>query len=168
MAENKQYYYVYKLFNPECSEFYIGSTKNMKHRMGCHKNNCNNENLKCYNYKVYRYIRSNGGFDSWQFEVLEHIRNSINIKELHGVERKYIEELQPTLNVQKPNRTRVQHYQDNKEALLLKQNQYYHNNREAILSRQNQKFECPCGGRYTSSHKAHHFKSKKHRAFEQS
>ena len=153
MAENKQYYYVYKLFNPDCSEFYIGSTKNVKQRMYMHKSSCNNVNDPKHNYKVYQYIRANGGYDSWQYEILEHIHNSINIKELHGVERKYIEQLQPLLNIQKPNRTGAE---------------YHHDNKEVIHIRKNEKHRCPCGGKYTTAHKAIHFKSNKHRAFEQS
>ena len=169
MSESKQYYYVYKLFHPDCSEFYIGSTTNMRLRKNNHKYYCNNENYsKEYNLKVYQYIRSNSGFDSWQFEVLEHIRNSINIKELHGVERKYIEELKPSLNCSIPNRTKAQHYQDNKEVIITKQLQYYHDNRESINIKKKQKHQCPCGGKYTNSTKARHFKTKKHRAFEQS
>ena len=150
MTESKQYYYVYKLFNPDCDGFYIGCTTNMKQRMYKHKTRCNCENAYGHNLKLYRYIRSNNGYDSWQYEILEYIRNSINIKELHGIERKYIEQLRPSLNIQKPNRTRAQWYQDNKEALL---------------SKQNQKFECPCGGRYTLNNKVRHDKSNKHKAF---
>ena len=153
MSESKQYY-VYKLFNPNCSEFYIGSTTNIKNRMKCHKYQCNNQNSpKHYNLKVYQYIRSNGGLYNWQYEILEHIRNSINIKELHGVERKYIEQLKPSLNRYIPNRTDAQYYQDNIEE---------------IRTKQSQKHQCPCGGKYTNTNKSQHFKSKKHRAFEQS
>lgn len=175
MTESKQYYYVYKLFNPDCSDFYIGSTINMKLRMNNHKYHCNNENAIQYNFKVYRYIRSNGGYDKWQFEVLEHIRNSINIKDLHGLERKYIEQLKPSLNIQKPNRTKAQYYQDNKEEITSKRalyyqnnkeafKQYYQNNKEAIRTK-NKKFECPCGGRYQLNNTAQHMNTKKHKAF---
>jgi len=153
MTENKQYYYVYKLFNPDCEGFYIGSTTDMKNRVNCHKKRCNNKNAYGHNIKLYKYIRSNGGYDSWQYEILEHVRNSINTKELHGVERKYIDQLHPSLNIQKPNRTQTEYYQDNIEA---------------IRKKQNEKHRCPCGGKYTTAHKAIHFKSNKHRAFEQS
>jgi len=165
MSESKQYYYVYKLFHPDCPEFYIGSTKNMKDRMYKHKSRCNNEIDPQHNLKVYEYIRSNGGFDSWQFEVLEHIRNSINTKELHDVERKYIEQLKPSLNRSIPNRTMAEYRQDNKEYFINYMPQYYQDNRETIRTRQKQKFECPCGSRYTMSNKARHFKTKKHQSF---
>jgi len=165
MAESKQYYYVYKLFNPDCSEFYIGSTTNIEKRMYMHKFKCNNVHSRGYHYKVYEYIRSNGGYDSWRFEILEHILNSINIKELHGIERKYIEQLKPSLNVQKPNRTKAQWHQDNRESLLSNKAQYYQDNKESINTKQKQKFECACGGKYTTSHKARHMKSNKHKSF---
>ena len=97
-----QNYYVYKLYNSDCSEFYIGSTKDMKHRKRCHKSRCNNPNSPGYNYPLYRYIRSNGGYETWSYEILEHIRNSINVIELRNLERKYIEELQPGLNIEIP------------------------------------------------------------------
>ena len=166
--ESKQYYYVYKLFNRDCPEFYIGSTTNMRLRKNRHKYDCNKENGKHYNLKVYHYIRSNGGYDAWQYEILEHIRNSINTKELHGVERKYIEQLKPTLNAQIPNRTRDEWIQDNKEYCINHRAQYYQNNIATIKAKRNEKFECPCGGRYTLINKTKHIKSKKHRAFEQS
>ena len=163
--ESKQYYYVYKLFNRDCPEFYIGSTTNMRLRKNRHKYDCNKENGKHYNLKVYHYIRSNGGYDAGQYEILEHIRNSINTKELHGVERKYIEQLKPSLNVQKPNRTKAQWHQDNRESLLSNKAQYYQDNKESINTKQKQKFECACGGKYTTSHKARHMKSNKHKSF---
>ena len=154
MTENKQYYYVYKLFNPDCEGFYIGSTVSIMHRKSNHKKDCNNSKCeRTYNLKVYKYIRANGGYDKWQYEILEHVRNSINIKELHNVERKYIEQLKPSLNCVIPNRTRVQRYNDN---------------REAVLYVAKQKHQCICGGKYTNANKSNHFKTKTHRAFEQS
>jgi len=165
MNESKQYYYVYKLFNPDCPEFYIGSTKNMGSRIRCHKSRCNNEYDSNHSFKVYQYIRSNGGFDSWQFEVLEHIRNSINTKELYDVERKYIEQLKPSLNCFIPNRTKGEYYQDNRETIRANQTQYRQDNKELLLSNKKQKHQCPCGGRYTTGSKARHFKTKKHQSF---
>ena len=188
----EQNYFVYKLFNPDYPEFYVGSTKDMKARKRNHKTDCNNPNGPRYNFKVYEYIRSNGGYDSWNYEILEHIRNSINVVELRNVERKYIEELKPSLNIDIPNRTKKEWRQDNKEQILeynkqyrqnnkeqIKENykqyyennrehfkQYYENNRESIAEKRNQKFNCiVCGGKYTKKHKTTHFKSRKHQNF---
>ena len=176
----EQNYYVYKLYNINYPEFYIGSTKNIKARKACHKSNCTYVNNPCYNYPLYRYIRSNGGYETWSYEILEHIRNSINVIELRNLERKYIEELQPGLNIEIPNRTskewrqdnreqiigyKKQYYENNREAINQKQNQYYENNRESINEKVKQKFNCECGGKYTISGKAKHMRTKKHRDF---
>ena len=143
MANN---YYVYKLFNPDCTEFYIGSTKNMKNRKECHKYCCTNENSPKYNLKVYQYIRDHGGYSSWSYEILEHITTSINRYELRDLERKAIEDMKPSLNCEIPNRTKEEYRQDNYLKI-------------------NEKVNCICGGKYTMKHKATHMKTKKHRDF---
>jgi len=147
----EQNYFVYKLFNPDCTEFYIGSTKDMKTRKANHKSRCTNENSPKYNYKLYKYIRSNGGYSCWSYEILEYIRNSINVYELRNVERKYIEQLKPSLNSEIPNRT--------KEEYMV---QYLEDNRELINQKKKKKFNCACGGKYTRGGKARHEKTKKH------
>ena len=147
MADN---YYVYKLYNSDCTEFYIGSTMNMKRRKYEHKHRCNKPNSEHYNYKVYEYIRSNGGYSSWNYEILEHITTSINKYELHDLERKAIEDMKPGLNNNIPNRSK---------------NEYRQVNREAINEKANQKFNCICGGKYTKCKKARHIKSNKHLNF---
>lgn len=146
----EQNYFVYKLYNSDCTEFYIGSTKDMKARKVWHKYACNNENSNRHNLKVYQYIRSNGGYSNWAYEILEHIRNSINVYELRNVERKYIEQLKPSLNCSIPNRTIKQYYEDNKQHFK----QY-----------KTQKFNCICGGKYTMNHKARHEKTRKHQNY---
>ena len=165
----EQNYYVYKLFNPDCTEFYIGSTKDLKERKRQHKKSCNTENTSKYNMNLYQYIRDHGGYNSWSYEILEHIRNSINVYELRNVERKYIEQLKPSLNTQLPNRTKKeydkQYKQNNKELINQKNKQYRENNRELINQKQNEKFDCICGGKYTMSNKIQHFKTRKHQNF---
>jgi hypothetical protein len=162
MTEN---YYVYKLYNNDYPQFYIGSTTDIVGRKRCHKHNCTNENSPKHNYKLYQYIRDHGGYSNWSYEILEYIRNSINIYELRNVERKYIEELKPDLNGNIPNRTDKEYYRDNKEAIKILHKQYRENNKELIKQKKNQKFNCSCGGKYTKTNKAQHFKSNKHRSF---
>jgi len=145
-----QNYYVYKLFNPDCTEFYIGSTNDMKRRKRDHKHNCTNENSRDYNYKVYQYIRSNGGYSSWKYQILEHITTSINKYELHDLERKAIHDMKPSLNVSVPNRSK---------------NEYMEKYREDNKQRINEKNTCTCGGRYTTVNKTRHEKSKKHQNY---
>ena len=51
---------------------YIGSTHDKIEREKNHKSDCNNENQEThYNLKVYIFIRDNGGWDNWIFEVIE-------------------------------------------------------------------------------------------------
>ena len=160
-----QNYFVYKLFNSDCTEFYIGSTKNIKQRKSQHKYSCNNENSKDYHYKVYEYIRSNGGYSNWSYEILEHIRNSINVYELRNLERKYIEQLKSSLNCDIPNRTDKEYHEDHKEHYKQYKKQWYLNNKESINERQSQKVNCDCGGKYTMNHKERHMRTKKHQNF---
>jgi len=176
----EQNYYVYKLYHEDYPEFYIGSTKDLKERKYCHKSRCNNENSPKYNYKVYQYIRDHGGYNSWNYEILEHIRNSINVYELRNVERKYIEQLKPSLNSEIPNRTNKerykqhyennkerykQHYENNKEAIKQQMKQYRENNRESLNQKAREKINCVCGGKYNKSGKIQHMKSRKHQNF---
>ena len=72
---------------------YVGSTDYFNHRKSQHKSACNNPNDKAYNLKVYQYIRANGGFNNWRFEVLliiegltklEKLLRERELTELHG------------------------------------------------------------------------------------
>lgn len=146
----EQNYFVYKLFNPDCTEFYIGSTKDIKSRKTNHKYRCTNPNNPKYHYKVYEYIRNNGGYSSWSYEILEHITTSINKYELHDLERKAIQTMKPSLNCTMPNRNKKEY---NKK--------YKQDNKDYIY----QKVNCICGGKYTMNHKARHMKTRKHRDF---
>jgi len=51
------------------------------------------------------------------------------------------------------------YYEENREYFK----NYYEENQEKI----NQKHTCPCGGNFTTSHKAHHYKTLKHQAYVQ-
>jgi len=144
MTEN---YYVYKLYNNDYPEFYIGSTTDIVGRRRCHKYNCTNSNSKHYNLKLYKYIRDHGGYSNWSYEILEHITTTINKYELQDLERKAIEDMKPSLNTQLPNRSK---------------NEYMEKYRENYKQHINEKFICECGGKYTRSHKARHEQSKKH------
>jgi len=59
------------IYDEEDGEHYIGSTRHFKNRCGGHKGTCNNPNSKDYNIPVYQHIRLNGGFDEWEFSVIE-------------------------------------------------------------------------------------------------
>ena len=56
-----------------------------------------------------------------------------------------------------------QYYTDNKEAICEKKKQYYTDNKEAINEKKNIKHNCDvCCGKYTTTGKSKHFKTKKH------
>ena len=61
------------------------------------------------------------------------------------------------------------YYEKNREDIIKTSKEYYEKNKEDILKKQKQKlkekFDCDCGGRYTSSHKLEHFRTKKHQKF---
>ena len=87
---------IYKLhcLDSDIKDFYIGSSKKFKARKSNHKSVCNNENSNRHNLKVYKFIRANGGFQNFDFEILlETIEDDIK-----KIEQKYIDELKPTLN----------------------------------------------------------------------
>ena len=53
--------------NLEC---YVGSTNDFMARKRAHRSVCHNPIRPEYNYKLYQYIRANGGYDQWIYEVL--------------------------------------------------------------------------------------------------
>ena len=143
---------VYKIYCRDYSitEFYVGSSVNFKARKYAHKSNCNNIKRREYNYKVYRYIRENGGFDNWDFEILlePEVENKKELKLKY--EAKYQLDLKPELNVIQEGRTPKEWREENKEK---------------ILEQKRTKFECECGGNYTYSGKTMHERTKKHQDF---
>ncbi len=82
----------------DTKEFYIGSTDQMKMRMSQHKS-CYNSGYK--QRKLYGYIRRNGGFENWKFEILEEVEGE-QIYDKPLKEAEYIRTLKPTLNTTTP------------------------------------------------------------------
>jgi len=146
---------VYKIYckDPNIKDCYIGSTKDFRNRKKQHKRKCNNPNYKDYNYKVYKFIRNNGGFENWAFEILETF-NTIDKQYLHKIERKYVESNNSTLNFQIPTRTIQEWQQANKDYSI----EYYKNNKEVIQ----QKIKCDCGCMINMCNIIRHRKTKKH------
>lgn len=171
---------VYKLHHKYLdlgNNFYIGSTVSEKDRRCTHKTACNNQNNKDYNYHVYKYIRENGGWNSWELEPIKKFEN-ITIRELERHEQQTRDELKPNLNMrlsglecshlyqidQKEYKKEYnkQYFQEHQDEILEKNKQYRREHRNEILEKQKQKFTCECGGKYTYTHKALHLKTKKH------
>ena len=126
---------IYKLYSKDenIKDFYIGSSKKFKARKRDHKHNCNNENSNKHNLKVYKFIRANGGYNNFDYEILlKTIEDDIK-----KIEQKYIDELKPALNCIKAcgfdsKEYQKQHYENNKQ----KKKEYYEKNKQKIRENQ--------------------------------
>ena len=160
--------FIYKLFKTCDENFYIGSTNDMKKRMWQHKSVCYNENnQQKFNMKVYQYIRMNGGFEKWSFEVLECF--DCDSKELKKKEDEYIVELKPTLNAQRASRNKQQYNDEEKD----KAHEYYIKNKTVIYEKKKTyrknnpelrkvKVICECGCEVLKEGLIRHKKTVKH------
>lgn len=177
-----------------CPELYVGSTmaqQGIKGRMAQHKYSCNNPNGKGHNCPVYQCIRANGGWDDWQYEILEHYDRTTET-DLLARERHFKELLHANLGVQTPGRTQTeyraeyreeraaydaQYYEENKERIAARQAQYNKDhredkaaydvkyrdkNREEIAAQRAAKVECECGCFISRANIAAHRKKPKH------
>ena len=151
---------IYKLCcnDPEITDIYVGSTTNFSNRKKAHKSICNNENNRRYHLNVYQFIRNNGNWDNWSMIQIEQYK-ATDKRNLETRERYYIEQLGATLNKITPAQTQEEIRQHQKEF----HKQY--RERPEYKEKKNKKFECECGSKYSSSHKTHHLRSKKHREF---
>jgi len=95
----------------DIKDCYVGSTTNFNRRKTEHKSVCNNSKGKDYNYKVYNFIRDNGNFDN--FDIIEVERYcAIDKNDLHKRERYWFEELNGTLNMCIPNRSKKEYMKE--------------------------------------------------------
>jgi hypothetical protein len=90
-----------------------------------------------------------------------------NKKQLHKIEREYIEKLGATLNNRIPNRSGIEYKKDNKDKIKERKKKYYENNiekfREVNKEYRKLRTTCICGTYINLSNKSRHLKSKKHR-----
>ena len=122
--------YIYIIYKNGLKEMYIGSTEDLEVRKSRHIESCNNPNHKDYNLKVYQFIRENGGFDSWTFEMIEQYECE-NKTELRIREQYY-------LNINKEyllNRNNsYTSFEERKEQKSKYYKMYYEKNRNKILN----------------------------------
>ena len=174
---------IYKIIDNTNDNVYIGSTcKTLKERLISHKCSYNRFLKGLYNnVKSFDIIKNN----DYHIELLE----NCNIKtkqELFQRERYYIENNE-CLNKVIPGRSRIETIKAYNEANKDKQREYRDTNkdkvkayreayrntnkdkikafRDANKDKQNEKCECECGGKFTISNKACHFKSTIHQKF---
>ena len=82
---------VYKITNTITGDFYIGSSKDVKHRLANHK--CQSKWNECPNNPMYIDMRKYG-IDKFEFEILA----EVEADKLKETEQQFIELLKPTYN----------------------------------------------------------------------
>lgn len=87
---------VYKITNTVTSDFYIGSSKNVKKRWAVHKIP---STWKRYPSKQLYQDMQKYGTDKFDFQILE----EVEIEQLKETEQEFIEKLQPTYNNNRAN-----------------------------------------------------------------
>ena len=140
------YIYEIKSMDTSVTGLYIGSTWDMKDRLGRHTTNCYNENNKEYNYPVYKYIRENGEFHTFTMRVIDS-GECEDETELHCAEQFYIDMAGG-----------IENLLNGKDALEDKQQR---KKRQSIAKKQNQKknvetkrFPCKTCNKFFQSDKA--------------
>lgn len=135
---------VYKIYCKDAAvtEFYIGSTVDLRNRIWNHNsnyNNVNNSTSRQYHQKVYQFIRENGGISNWDFEVLEWCADGDEKK----CEEKWLQQLNPTLNKRRAHKStdekaeyKHQHYTDNKDVYLERAKVWVNEHEEHVKERQ--------------------------------
>lgn len=82
---------VYKITNTVTGDFYIGSSKDVKHRWACHK--ITSKWKKCPNNPMYLDMKKYG-VDKFELQILEKVES----EKLKEKEQQFIEKLHPTYN----------------------------------------------------------------------
>jgi hypothetical protein len=112
---------MYKIVSNDLTitDSYVGHTTNFRTRKYSHKCVCNNKKVqkaKRYNLKVYKFIRENGGWDSFSMVEIE----KFPCKDTHEAtarERYWYENLNSQLNTFYPHRSRVEYREDNEDKI---------------------------------------------------
>ena len=148
---------------------YIGSTENLTQRQTKHKSNCYNVNSPAYNRKFYKYMRDNGGYDSFIFIILQDNILFNEREELNKIEGKYIIECENNLNSHIAGRTRkecIKEYRKtDKYKAYKKEYQKEYRNTDQFKEYHKMRaipFICECGASTSKKHFVRHCKSKKH------
>jgi hypothetical protein len=183
---------IYTIYQIVCKdsnviESYVGSTVNLKNRIYKHKTNCTNSNSEKYNTKIYQFIRENGGFNNWKFNILETIE-CVDEYDSYVIEQTYINDLKSELNSQSAftGLTKKEYHQkyykeynkkyrqENKEKISEQTKKYRQENKEKINEKNkkyrvlnndkiNEKYCCLiCKGSYIHQNISRHIKTKKH------
>jgi len=117
--------YIIKCKDKSIKDCYIGSTSNLELRKQRHEYDCMDNKSK-----VYQFMRKNGNFNNFEFEILEDNIEFNNRIELLKIERYYIEEFKSNLNSEIPSRTRKEWTITNKDKIKEINKKYRENNKD--------------------------------------
>ena len=155
--QNGKIYLIEPICDHEEGEIYIGSTTKqyLSQRMDKHR-----ASYRQWKNNKSHFVTSFSLFDKYRLEncqivLLENC--PVDSKdELFLRERHYIKTMK-CLNKLSPVHT--------KEDKKISDKKYRESHLEKLHELKNKKTECPCGGSYTHSHKAIHFRTKKHQNY---
>jgi len=138
---------IYKISckNQNVPQTYIGSSKNYEIRPYFHMSA---SQIKPH-IKLYKCVAENGGWENWEFQVLETYED-IQKAEVLRKEGDHIRSQKDPLNMRIAGRTFEEYLKDNKERLA----KY---NKEIIT--------CECGAKITRQGRFQHYKTKKHKSY---
>jgi hypothetical protein len=171
MPINYQLGKVYKITSYSGDKVYIGSTalprlctRFQSHVQDYKKWQRDNTRGKIRSFELFNEY----GYDNCQITLLENVPAN-NKDELRIRERYYIESIEcinkciPCRTKQECKEYQKEYHEKNKEVLSEYQKEYQEKNKDAIREHKNTKCVCNiCGGKYTTTHKSCHLKSKKH------
>ena len=129
---------------------YIGKCKDLVSRKRIHKSS-SNPNSRLSHLKVYQVINNNGGFENWDFIVLEEFEWEEETSKQK--ERYYYDLYKPSLNVQIPNTTPKETRYNYSQTPKSKQSRHI---------RKVEKINCLCGMVVSRGCMTEHLKRSRH------
>jgi spore coat polysaccharide biosynthesis predicted glycosyltransferase SpsG len=153
---------IYKIWSPLGDKIYIGATTKdyLSKRMVEHRSSYNTYNELNKKINTSFLIFDEYGIENCFIELIES-KECNSIEEQRQLEAHYIKSLN-CVNKKISGRTKKEHYEDNKDEILIKQKQYYEENKNHVALRQNIKTTCVCGSEYRQCTKSRHERTNKH------
>lgn len=185
MFNNTIFGIIYLIKHKTCDDkkVYVGSTINLKQRINQHRKNCNNKKNKNYKNKLYQYLRENGGFNQYEFIILEcyvynfkrellckeddyikmydnnlnQLRAYLSDEEHKNRHKKYREENKDKLK-EKNKKQNKKKYEKYAEKYKEEARKYREENKDKLK----EKITCECGSIVRKADITKHCKTKKH------
>ena len=161
-------YCVYKIYckDPEIKDSYYGSTSNYYQRWHSHKHSTKNYKNPKHMYKVYQKIRDTGGFENWDFAIIQDEMNKVDARNL---EKECVLGNEFSLNSVVPARTQKEWQLANPDKVKAQSKRtykknpgywsaYYQTRKDEYL----EKVECECGVTTSRIHILKHRRTQKH------